>query len=86
MKEDSVITQNVFGFIFSVVKSLLAGDKGTILQMLLTHLIQIAHLLFQIVFGSICHLTISDHLICLLKNLYAGQATVRTGHRTTDWF
>ena len=30
---------------------------------------------------------ISDHLTCLLRNLYAGQeATVRTGHRTTDWF
>ena len=30
---------------------------------------------------------IPDHLTCLLKNLYAGQdATVRTGHRTTDWF
>ena len=30
---------------------------------------------------------IADHLICLLKNLYAGQeATVRTGHRTIDWF
>ena len=30
---------------------------------------------------------ITDHLICLLKNLYAGQeATVRTGHGTTDWF
>ena len=29
---------------------------------------------------------ISDHLICLLRNLYAGQeATVRTGHGTTDW-
>ena len=28
-----------------------------------------------------------DHLFCLLKNLYAGQeATVRTGHGTTDWF
>ena len=28
---------------------------------------------------------IPDHLICLLRNLYAGQeATVRTGHRTTD--
>ena len=27
------------------------------------------------------------HLICLLRNLYAGQeATVRTGHETTDWF
>ena len=32
-------------------------------------------------------LGIPDHLICLLRNLYAGQeATVRTGHRTTDWF
>ena len=30
---------------------------------------------------------ISDHLICLLRNLYAGkEATVRTGHGTTDWF
>ena len=28
-----------------------------------------------------------DHLTCLLRDLYAGQeATVRTGHRTTDWF
>ena len=30
---------------------------------------------------------IPDHLICLLRNLYADQeATVRTGHQTTDWF
>ena len=29
---------------------------------------------------------ITDHLTCLLRNLYAGQeATVRTGHQTTDW-
>ena len=28
-----------------------------------------------------------DHLTCLLRNLYAGQeATVKTGHRTSDWF
>ena len=27
-----------------------------------------------------------DHLICLLRNMHAGQATVRTGHETTDWF
>ena len=28
-----------------------------------------------------------DHLTCLLRNVYAGQeATVRTGHGTTDWF
>ena len=32
-------------------------------------------------------MVIPDHLICFLKNLYAGQeATVRTGHGTTDWF
>ena len=30
---------------------------------------------------------IPDHLICLLRNLYAGQeAKIRTGHGTTDWF
>jgi len=30
---------------------------------------------------------LSDHLTCLLRNRYAGQeATVRTGHGTTDWF
>ena len=30
---------------------------------------------------------ISDHLTCLLRNLYAGQeATVRTRHGTKDWF
>ena len=30
---------------------------------------------------------ITEHLICLLRNLYADQeATVRTGHETTDWF
>ena len=30
---------------------------------------------------------IPDHLTCLLRNLFAGQeATVRTGHRKTDWF
>ena len=32
-------------------------------------------------------LRIPDHLTCLLRKLYAGQeATVRTGHGTTDWF
>ena len=30
---------------------------------------------------------IPDHLTCILRNLYAGQeATIRTGHGTTDWF
>ena len=48
------------------------------------------------VFDSVDHNTlwkilkdmgIPDHLTFLLRNLYAGQeATVRTGHRTTDWF
>ena len=37
--------------------------------------------------GILKEIGISDHLICLLRNLYAGQeATVRTGHGTTDWF
>ena len=44
--------------------------------------------------GTRCHdlrflkeMEIPDHLTCLLRNLYAGQeATVRTGHGTTDWF
>ena len=32
-------------------------------------------------------LGIPDYITCLLRNLYAGQeATVRTGHETTDWF
>ena len=32
-------------------------------------------------------MAVPDHLTCLLRNLYAGQeATVRTGHGTTDWF
>ena len=32
-------------------------------------------------------MAIPDHLTCLLRNLYASQeATVRTGHGTTDWF
>ena len=32
-------------------------------------------------------MAIPDHLTCLLRNLIAGQeATVRTGHETTDWF
>ena len=32
-------------------------------------------------------MAIPDHLTCILRNLYAGQeATVRTGHETTDWF
>ena len=38
-------------------------------------------------FEKFFELEIPDHLICLLRNLYAGhEATVRTGHGTTDWF
>ena len=37
--------------------------------------------------GKFLEMGISDHLTCLLRNLCAGQeATVRTGHGTTDWF
>ena len=37
--------------------------------------------------GKFLEMGIPGHLTCLLRNLYAGQeATVRTGHGTTDWF
>ena len=37
--------------------------------------------------GNLEERGITDHLPCLLRNLYASQeATVRTGHGTTDWF
>jgi len=37
--------------------------------------------------GKFKEIEISDHLTYLLRNLYAGQeATIRTGHGTTDWF
>ena len=37
--------------------------------------------------GILKEVGIPDHLTCLLRNLYAGQeATVRIGHRSTDWF
>ena len=36
---------------------------------------------------TLTEMGIPDHLTCLLRNLYSGQeATVRTGHGTTDWF
>ena len=38
-------------------------------------------------YGKFLEMGIPDHLACLLRNLYASQeATVRTGHGTTDWF
>ena len=37
--------------------------------------------------GKFLERRILDHLTCLLRNLYAGQeATVKTGHGTTEWF
>ena len=37
--------------------------------------------------GKFLEMGVSDHLTCLLRNLYAGlEATVRTGHGKTDWF
>ena len=37
--------------------------------------------------GKFLEMGIPDHLTCFPRNLYSGQeATVRTGHRTTDWF
>ena len=42
---------------------------------------------FYCFWGRLKEMGISDHLTCLLRNLHAGQeATVRTGHGTTDWF
>ena len=39
------------------------------------------------VWKSLQEMRIPDHFTCLLRNLYAGQeATIRTGHGTTDWF
>ena len=42
---------------------------------------------FKVNWKILKEMGIPDHLTCLLRNLYAGQeATVRTGHGTTDWF
>jgi len=38
-------------------------------------------------YGKFLEMGIPDHIICLLRNLFAGQeATGRTGQGTTDWF
>ena len=52
-----------------------------------THIIQRSALVDLEPIKQILKVTgIPDHLTCLLRNLYAGQeATVRTGHGTTDW-
>ena len=45
------------------------------------------HVDHNILWKMLKEMEIPDHLTCLLRNLYAGQeATVRTGHGTTDWF
>ena len=47
----------------------------------------ISVLVLQFLWKILKEMGIPDHLTCLLRNLYAGQeATVRTGHGTTDWF
>ena len=54
-----------------------------------TFVVKLMSLLFNMPsrFVILKDMGISDHLTCLLRNLYAGQeATVRTGHGTTDWF
>ena len=43
--------------------------------------------LFRMRYINLKEMRIPGHLICLLRNLYAGQeATLRTAHGTTDWF
>ena len=47
----------------------------------------LSELIFHGVWKILKEMGIPDHLTCLLRNLYTGQeATVRTGHGTTDWF
>ena len=50
-------------------------------------LVSILHHTIDLLWKILKEMGIPDHLTCLLRNLYAGQeATVRTGHGTTDWF
>ena len=55
----------------------------------------VTHILFSCILNCVDHnklwkilkeMGIPDNLTCLLRNLYAGQETLRTGHGTTDWF
>ena len=72
------------------LKSLLQHHSSKAL--ILRHSARILHRAFDCVdhnklWKNLQEIGIPDHLICLLRNLYAGQeATVRTGHGTTDWF
>ena len=55
-------------------------------KILVLHILQNIHYII-ILWKILKEMGIPDHLTCLLRNLYAGQeATVRTGHGTTDWF
>ena len=66
--------------IFSFLKNIL-----TILHCGYTNLH--SHDVISINWKILKEMGLPDHLTCLLRNLYAGQeATVRTGHGTTDWF
>ena len=45
------------------------------------------NILYMVFWKILKEMGIPDHLTCLLRTLYAGQeATVRTGHGSTDWF
>ena len=68
------------------LKSLLQhhSSKASILQCSAFFIVQLSH---PYMTTGKTILGIPDHLTCLLRNVYAGQeATVRTGHGTTDWF
>ena len=63
--------------------SLYKQRQMTFLEMFINRTVWITKKLWKI----LREMGIPDHLTCLLRNLQAGQeATVRTGHRTTDWF
>ena len=90
-------TQNVIGHQCIVFKSGLNKNKESILPSYLNYTtIYFCFIDCAKAFHFVDHnelwkilkeMEIPDHLTCLLKNLYAGQeATVRTGHGTTDWF
>ena len=52
-----------------------------------THVHRVSDAIHNKLWKILKEMGIPDHLTCLLRNLYAGQeATVRTGHGTTDWF
>ena len=85
----------LFNKLFRLVITFLPRSKHLLISWLqspsavILELKKIESVMVFIVSPSICHevMGIPDHLTCLLRNLYAAQeATVRTGHGTTDWF